>query len=103
MRRLTPARVLVVGRDISVGSRPIASSVSVLLVAFMLANSNEPSSLKSSKPPAIMTFALPLKIVSQAISTDWRAVAHAPTGILIGPDDDSKSKLTQPATVLMNL
>jgi hypothetical protein len=35
----TPARVVVVGRDISVGSRPIASSVSELLVAFMLPNS----------------------------------------------------------------
>lgn len=35
----TPVRVVVVGRDISVGSRPIANSVSVLLVAFMLANS----------------------------------------------------------------
>lgn len=71
----TPARVVVAGRDISVGSRPIANSVSALLVAFMLANSNEPSSLRSSKPPAIITFALPDKIVSQAISSDCRAVA----------------------------
>merc|ERR1712225_16480 len=82
---MNPARVLVVGRDISLGSRPLANSVSVLLVAFMLANSYEPSSEKSSKPPANMTFALPDKMVSQAISTDCRAVAHAPTGILTGP------------------
>jgi hypothetical protein len=74
---LTPARVVVVGRDISVGSRPIANSVSALLVAFMFANSYEPSSLRSSKPPAIMTFAFPDKIVSHAISRDWRAVALA--------------------------
>ena len=44
----TPARVVVAGLDISVGSRPMANSVSELLVAFMLANSYEPSSLKSS-------------------------------------------------------
>jgi hypothetical protein len=28
---------------------------------------------------------------------------HAPTGILTGPLEESKSKLTQPAVVLMNL
>jgi hypothetical protein len=67
---LTPARVVVVGRDISAGSRPIANSVSELLVAFMLANSYDPSSEKSSKPPAIMTLALPERIVSHAISSD---------------------------------
>jgi hypothetical protein len=42
-------------------------------------------------------------MVSQAISTDWRAVAQAPTGILIGPDDERSRRLTQPATVLMKL
>ena len=62
--------MVVVGRDISVGSRPIANSVSVLLVAFMFANSYEPSSEKSSESPAIMTLALPDKIVSLAISSD---------------------------------
>ena len=36
---IKPARVVVAGRDISVGSQPIANSVSLLLVAFMLANS----------------------------------------------------------------
>lgn len=72
---LTPERVVVVGRDISVGSRPIANSVSALLVAFMLANSIEPSSLMSSKPPAIMTLAFPDRMVSQAISRDCKAVA----------------------------
>jgi hypothetical protein len=67
-----------------------------------------------------MTFALPDKSVSQAISIDWSAVAlgtnislrrkskqqsahHAPTGTLIGPLEDSRSRLTQPAVVLMNL
>ena len=35
----TPERVVVVGRDISVGSRPMANSVSALLVAPMFANS----------------------------------------------------------------
>ena len=69
----------------------------------MLANSADPSSEKSSNPPEIMTFAFPLKIVSTAISTDWRAVAQAPTGILIGPLDESKRRLTHPATVLMKL
>ena len=71
----TPERVVVVGRDISVGSRPMANSVSALLVAFIFANSYEPSSLKSSKPPASITLALPDKRVSQAISTDCSAVA----------------------------
>ena len=71
----TPERVVVAGRDISVGSRPIANSVSALLVAFMFANSYEPSSLRSSKPPASMTFALPERSVSHAISMDCRAVA----------------------------
>jgi hypothetical protein len=46
-----------------------------LLVAFMLANSKEPSSLRSSNPPAIITLAFPDNMLSQAISTDWRAVA----------------------------
>lgn len=92
-----------VGRDISVGSRPAASSETVLEVAFMLANSYEPSSEKSSKPPEIMTLALPVRIVSTAISIDCSAVAHAPTGILIGPLDERRSRLTQPATVLMKL
>lgn len=91
------------GRDISLGSRPAARSETLLDVAFMLANSNDPSSEKSSNPPAIMTLALPVRIVSQAISVDWRAVAQAPTGILMGPLDERRSKLTQPATVLMNL
>lgn len=98
----------------------MANSVSALLVAFMFANSYEPSSLRSSKPPASITFALPDKSVSHAISMDCRAVAleevlstveqvsscetyQAPTGILIGPLDDSRSKLIQPAVVLMNL
>src|ERR1700722_1975930 len=72
---LTPARVVVAGRDISVGSRPIANSVSALLVAFILANSYEPSSQMSSKPPATMTLALPDSRVSHAISRDCSAVA----------------------------
>lgn len=72
---LTPDLVVVAGRDISVGSRPMANSVSALLVAFMLANSYEPSSLKSSKPPASMIFALPERSVSHAISIDCKAVA----------------------------
>jgi hypothetical protein len=91
------------GRDISLGSRPAARSETLLDVAFMLANSNDPSSEKSSNPPAIMTLALPVRIVSQAISVDWRAVAQAPTGILMGPLEERRSKLTHPATVLMNL
>ena len=37
---LTPERVVVVGRDISVGSRPIANSVSALLVAFTADQAN---------------------------------------------------------------
>ena len=49
--------------------------MSALLVAFMLANSYEPSSLRPSKPPASMTLALPESSVSHAISTDCRAVA----------------------------
>ena len=69
----------------------------------MLANSYEPSSEKSSKPPAIITLALPDRIESQAISTDCRAVAQAPTGILIGPEAESRRRLTQPAVVLMNV
>ena len=67
-----------------------------------------------------MTLALPDRMVSQAISTDCSAVAlkmcqlkgksmkglqtyQAPTGILTGPDDDKRSKLIQPAVVLMKL
>ena len=116
---MKPARV-VAGRDISVGSRPIANSVSLLLVAFMLANSYEPSSQISSNPPAIITLAFPDSKVSQAISMDCNAVAlqktvnsrwaivlvfahQAPTGILIGPLEDNRSKLTHPAVVLMKL
>lgn len=56
----------------------MANSVSALLVAFMLANSYDPSSVRSSKPPASMIFALPDKIVSQAISRDCNAVALNP-------------------------
>jgi hypothetical protein len=67
---IKPARVVVVGRDISVGSRPMANSVSALLVAFMLPNSYEPSSERSSRPPASITLALPDKRVSHAISSD---------------------------------
>jgi hypothetical protein len=42
-------------------------------------------------------------MVSQAISTDWRAVAQAPTGILMGPEAERRRRLTHPATVLMKL
>lgn len=116
---MKPARVLVVGLENSFGSRPMANSVRELLVAFIFANSYEPSSLKSSNPPAIITFALPERSVSQAISSDCRAVAltgdkksaimiqcypyQAPTGILMGPLDDIRSRFTHPATVLMYL
>lgn len=75
LRIRTPALVLVVGLENSVGSRPAANSVVELLVAFMFANSNEPSSEKSSKPPAIMTLALPLRMVSHAMSRDCKPVA----------------------------
>lgn len=98
----------------------MANSVSELLVAFMFANSYEPSSLRSSYPPASMTLALPESNVSHAISTDCNAVAltndismravqlqtvtnQAPTGILMGPLEDNSKRLTQPATVLMKL
>jgi hypothetical protein len=66
-----------------------------------------------------MIFALPDKIVSHAISRDWRAVAltailagteevedithHAPTGIFTGPLEDISRRFTQPAVVLINL
>jgi hypothetical protein len=65
------------GRGERCHSRPIASSVSELLVAFILPNSLEPSSQRSSKPPATIrvTFALPVRIVSEAISMDCRPVA----------------------------
>lgn len=67
--------MLVVGRENSVGSLPAANSLTELLVAFMFANSNDPSSLKSSKPPANITFAFPVRMVSQAMSKDCKAVA----------------------------
>jgi len=69
---MKPERVVVAGRDISVGvgSCSTANSVSALLVAFVLANSYEFSSLMSSKPSAIMTFAFPYKRVSEAISRE---------------------------------
>ncbi len=98
---MKPLRVVVVGRDISLGVRPWANSSTALLVAFMLANSYEPSSPKSSKPPTRQTRALPSMMVSTPMSTDSTAVAHAPTGVLMGPDDDSSSMLTHAAMVLM--
>src|SRR3569833_1566677 len=98
---MKPFRVVVVGRDISLGVRPWANSSTALLVAFILANSYEPSSPKSSKPPTRQTRALPSMMVSYPISTDSTAVAHAPTGVLIGPDDESSSMFTQALMVLM--
>ena len=51
-------------------THPIANSVVEFDVAPMLANLKEPSLLKSSKPPAIMTLALPERMLLQAISMD---------------------------------
>jgi hypothetical protein len=77
-RGRTPARVVVVGRDISVLSRPIASSVSELLVAFMLPKSYELFSQGSSKPPATITITLPVRIASEVTPMGYGAVAlHA--------------------------
>jgi uncharacterized membrane protein len=47
-------------------------------------NSNEPSSEKSSNPPATMTLAFPERMVSHAISIDWRAVALEDMGEPVG-------------------
>ena len=39
-----------------------------------------------------------LRIVSTPTSTDSAAVAQAPTGVLIGPEDESSSMLIHAAT-----
>ncbi len=80
------------------GSRPIANSVSALLVALMFANLQEPSSLMSSKPPAIMALALPDKRVSHAVSREGRLGSCTYLRELIS--DVQATRRKQPNTVL---
>src|SRR5262249_45435604 len=63
--------------------------------------SYDPSSWKSSNPPTIQILAFPSMTVSTPISRDSTAVAHAPTGVLIGPVEDKSNMLTQAAMVLL--
>ena len=113
-------RVVVATRDTPVRSRLLKNSVSLLLVAFMLANSQDPSWLISSKPPATITLAL--RTTGYHRQSQWiakwsrcgsplgytgpvfEAFTHqAPTGVSIGPLEAKRSKLTRPAVVFINL
>mmetsp|Transcript_28463 Transcript_28463/g.81998 ORF Transcript_28463/g.81998 Transcript_28463/m.81998 type:complete len:213 (+) Transcript_28463:2139-2777(+) len=95
-----PPRVEVNGRDASDGRLPAVTSSVESFVAFMLANSKDPSSVKSSVPPVIMTCALPLRMVSTPSSTDRPAVAHAAAHGLTGPAELTSSMLSHAAGVL---
>jgi hypothetical protein len=80
MRGRTPERVVVVGRDISVGSRLIARSVSEFASRFHIAEFIGAFLPEIIEPTANINFALPARIL-----------------------DDSNSKLIHPAVVLMKL
>ena len=54
-------------------------------VAPMSAKPSMPSGVRSSKPPASTARALSAAILSKATSSETAAVAHAPTGWIIGP------------------
>ena len=97
-----PARDVAVGRDISCGRRPLSSSSSALAVAFMLANSYDSSSWKSSLPPTMATLHLFVRIDSAAMSSDSMAVAHVPVGDLMGPADASSNMLAHAPMALRN-
>ncbi len=73
---IKPERVVAVGQDISVGSRPIASC---LLVACGLHLSELKQAFLARIDIATSKHHLrmPDRSVSQAISIDWRAVAQA--------------------------
>ena len=122
MRRLMPSWVLVVGRDISFGSRPIANSVCELLVAPMFTNSYETLFAEVVKPTSNHDLGLSRQdsIASdlkglEGSGTRWktrggsrisRVKSHsyqAPTGILTGPEEHKRRRLTQPATILIKL
>src|SRR5438105_467330 len=98
---MNPARVLAAGRDISLGLLPLANSSTALLVAFILANSWDVSSPKSSTPPTKQNLALPVTIVSYPSSSDSIAVAQAPTGVRLGPQDEIRSMFTHAPIVFI--
>ena len=64
---------------------PLARITSVSAVAAMSPKPMMASSVRSSKPPATTSSALPSRILSTPSSTDTAAVAHAPTGWIIAP------------------
>ena len=71
-------------------------------MAFIWANSKEPSSEKVSTPPASITLAFPRRMQSTALSTEDAAVAHAATCGLIGPEEDISNIFIHAAGVFMN-
>ena len=77
MRRLTPSRVLVVGRDISFGSRPIANSVCELLMAPMFANSYETLFAEVVKPTSNHDLGLSRQ---DSIASDFKGLEGGGTG-----------------------
>ncbi len=64
---------------------PFDRIISVSAVAAMSPKPMIASCVRSSKPPAITSSALPSWILSTPSSTDTAAVAHAPTGWIIAP------------------
>ncbi|PQM47696.1 hypothetical protein C1Y40_02091 [Mycobacterium talmoniae] len=59
---------------------PLARIISVSAVAAMSPKPMMASRVRSSKPPATTSSALPNRILSTPSSTETAAVAHAPTG-----------------------
>src|SRR6267154_2710900 len=120
MRGHTPARVIIIGHDISIGSRPIASSVLELLVTFILPihRSLPRADRQSHQRPSPLPYwkewfpkHSPWTVEqwrcmhSSGITTIRKPLATHPalTGILTSLLEDSKSKLIHPVVVLMKL